>query len=139
MFNLCDAYAKTHFLIFNAKKTFLMSVGRHRFVSAHLFLNQQPVMWTDEFRYLGIQCLCGNNIENDVVPVKRQFYAACDSILARSSGTCDPMKVQLVKSYCLPLLVYCINALRLKRSTVQHLSVCWNDAFRKNFHYKRTF
>jgi len=33
MFNLCDAYAKTHFLIFNAKKTFLMPVGRHRFVS----------------------------------------------------------------------------------------------------------
>ena len=27
------------------------------------------------------------------------------------------MKVQLVKSYCLPLLVYCIGALRLKRST----------------------
>ena len=49
------------------------------------------------------------------------------------------MKVQLVKSYCLPLLVYCrpIGALRLKRSTVQHLSVCWNDAFRKIFRYKR--
>ena len=128
MFNLRDAYAKTHFLIFNAKKTFLMSVGRHRFVSAHLFLNQQPVMWTDKFRYLGVQFLCGNTI--DFVPVKRQFYAACNSILARSSGTCEPVKVQLVKSYCLPLLVYCIGALRLKRSTVQHLSVCWNDAFR---------
>jgi len=47
------------------------------------------------------------------------------------------VKVQLVKSYGLPLLVYCIGALRLKRSTVQYLSVCWNDAFRKNFHYKR--
>ena len=55
------------------QKTLLMSVGRHRFVSAHLFLNQQPVMWTDEFRYLGVQFLCGNTIEVDVVPVKRQF------------------------------------------------------------------
>jgi len=115
-----------------------MSVGRHRFVGAHLFLNQQPVMWTDTFRYLGVQFLCGNTIEADVVPVQRQFYAACNSILTSwSSGTCDPVKVQLVKSYCLPLLVYCIRALRLKRSTVQHLSVCWNDAFRKIFHYKR--
>ena len=33
--------------------------------------------------------------------------------------------------------MYCIGALRLKRSTVQHLCVCWKDAFRKNFHYKR--
>jgi len=87
-----------------------MSVGRHRIVSAHLFLNQQPVMWMDKFRYLSVQFLCGNTIEVDVVPVKTQFYAACNSILARSSGTCDPMKVQLVKSYCLPLLVYCIGA-----------------------------
>ena len=47
------------------------------------------------------------------------------------------MKVQLVKSYSLPLLVYCIGVLRLKRSTVQHLSVCWNHAFLKNFYYKR--
>ena len=49
-----------------------MSVGMHRFVSAHLFLNQQPVMWTDKFRYLGVQFLCGNTIEVDVVPVKRR-------------------------------------------------------------------
>ena len=90
-------------------------------------------MWTDKVWYLGVQFLCGNTIEVDVVPVKRQFYAACNSTLARSSGTCDPVKVQLVKSYRLPLLVYCIGALRLKRSTVQHLSVCWNDAFWKNF------
>jgi len=53
-----------------------MSVGRHRFVNAHLFLNQQLVMWTDKFRYLGVQFLCGNTIEVDVVPVKRPFYAA---------------------------------------------------------------
>ena len=98
-----------------------MSVGRHRFVSAHLFLNQQRVMWMDKFRHLGVQFLCGNTIEADVVSVKRQFYAACNSILARSSSTCDPVKVQLVRAYCLPLLVYCIGALRLKRSTVQHL------------------
>ena len=57
-------------------------------------------MWTDrpKCRYLGVQFLCGDAIEVDV-PVKRQFYAACNSSLARSSGTCDPVEVQLVKSY----------------------------------------
>jgi len=62
-------------------------------------------MWTDKFRYLGVQFLCDNTIEVNIVPVKRQFYAACNSILARSSSTCDPAKVQLVESYCLPLPV----------------------------------
>jgi len=49
-------------------------------------------MWTNKFRYLGVQFPFGNTIEVDVVPVKRQFYAACNSILARSSGTFDPVK-----------------------------------------------
>lgn len=94
-----------------------------------MFLNQQPVQWTDKFCYLEVQFICGNSVVVDVVPVKRQFYAACNSILAKSSGTCDPVKVQLVKSYCLPVLAYCISALCLNQSTIQHLSVCWNDAF----------
>jgi len=42
----------------------------------------------------------------------------------------EPTAVQL--SYCLPLLVYCIGALRLTSSAVRQLSVCWKDAFRKN-------
>jgi len=42
--------------------------------------------------------------------------------------TSEPVRVQLIKSYCLPLLVYCIGALRLKRPAVHQLSVCWNDA-----------
>jgi len=47
-----------------------------------------------------------------------------------------PVAVQPVKSYCLPLLVYCVRALRLTSSAIRQLSVCWNDAFRKKFHFK---
>ena len=49
----------------------------------------------------------------------------------------EPVAVQLVKSYCLPLLVYCVAALRLTSSAIRQLSVCWNDAFRKNFNFRR--
>jgi len=80
---------------------------------------------------------CGNRIDIDINPVKRHFYAACNSILAKSRGAEEPVRVQLIKSYCLPLLVYCIGALHMTRTSVQQLSVCWNDAFRRIFHYKR--
>ena len=30
-----------------------------------------------------------------------------------------------------------IGALHMTRTSVQQLSVCWNDAFRRIFHYKR--
>jgi len=32
---------------------------------------------------------------------------------------------------------YCIGALNLKSSDIQSLSVCWNDAFRHIFQFKR--
>ena len=43
----------------------------------------------------------------------------------------------IVKSYCLPYLTYCVGALELSKSNIHHLSVCWNDAFRKIFGFKR--
>jgi len=45
----------------------------------------------------------------------------------------EPVAVQLVKSYYIPLLVYCIGTLRLTSSAVRQVSVYWNDAFRKIF------
>jgi len=47
------------------------------------------------------------------------------------------VKLHLVKSYCLPLLSYCIGALYIANRDVQLLGVCWNDAFRKIFGYNR--
>jgi len=36
----------------------------------------------------------------------------------------DPVRVQLVKSFCLPLITYCVGAMKLKRSDLQQMSVC---------------
>jgi len=73
----------------------------------------------------------------DVAPIRRKFYVACNRLNARSRGLVEPVRVQLVKSFCLPLITYCIGALNLKRSDIQLLSVCWNDAFRHTFQFKR--
>jgi len=70
--------------------------------------------------------------------VWRCFYVACNSVITSSHGVAAPVRVQLIKSFCLPLLVYCIRALSLKRSAVHMLSVCWNDAYRCIFNYKRS-
>ena len=67
----------------------------------------------------------------DITPVRRKFVVASNSIIAQSRGLAE-----LIKSVCLPLLVYCIGALKLKRSMIQELSVCWNNACRRIFHFK---
>ena len=47
------------------------------------------------------------------------------------------VKMQLIKSFCLPLLVYCFGALELSTVLASELSLCWNNAFRKIFHFHK--
>jgi len=47
------------------------------------------------------------------------------------------VRVQLIKSFCSPLLVCCIAAAKFKAAAVQQLSVCWNDVFGRIFLFKR--
>ena len=70
--------------------------------------------------------------------MKRKFYAACNAVLADCRYADEFVKLHLVKSYCLPLLTYCIGLLDLPSCTVKDLGVCWNDTFvRKIFGYNR--
>ena len=56
-----------------------------------------------------------------------------DSLLSKCNSANEPVMLQLIKTFCLPLLTYCIGALELKKSAITVLSVCWNDAFRRIF------
>jgi len=94
MFHVCDSYAEDHNLVFNVKKTCCAVIGKHRSVIRRLVLAEQAVPWTDRLRYLGVSFTCSNTLDVDVSPVRRNFYAACNSIIARSRGTSEPVRVQ---------------------------------------------
>jgi len=49
----------------------------------------------------------------------------------------EPVKVHLIKSYCLPLITYCIVALELNSRAISELAVFWSVAIRKIFHFNR--
>ena len=40
-----------------------------------------------------------------------------------------------VKSFCVPLLTYCIGAINASDQQVKDLAVFWNDSFRRIFGY----
>ena len=69
--------------------------------------------------------------------IKKKFYAACNSILCHSRRNCELVRLQLIKSFCLPLLTYCLGAIDLSRNKLKEVGVCWNDSFRKIFGYHR--
>ena len=137
MLDMCSQFGNTHDMIFNPQKTVCVAVNDARTNRVTMYLNNQPIPWVDSFKYLGITFKAKNFHTVDTAYLKRNFYAACNSILARDKYTSEIVQVQLIKSYCLPILLYCIGALELNNVLVHELSVCWNDAFRKIFHYNR--
>ena len=60
--------------------------------------------------------------------MRKKFYGACNSLFRRSRGS-ELVKVQLLKSYCLPLLMYSLGGLYLKTCDILKLGICWNDGF----------
>jgi len=66
--------------------------------------------------------------------IKRKFYSSFNSILSICKQAPELVQLHLIKSYCLPYLSYCIDALELPDRTVHQLSVCQNDALEKVSH-----
>ena len=52
-------------------------------------------------------------------------------------GTDDIVRLNLIESYCLPLLTYGVNAGCLKSSDYVDLNTCWNSVFRRIFHFHK--
>ena len=137
MLDTCSLYGKLHDILFNAKKTAIMAVN-HRFLKKPtMHIDNQIIAWVDHLNYLGISFTASTRLNVDINPIKRKFYAVVNSVFSRNSNLEDPVKVHLVNSYCLPILVYCIGALELDVHSISSLGVCWNNAFRKIFHYSR--
>jgi len=137
MLDICSTYGSMYNIIFNACKTVTMTVGSNLRQKPAFVLADKPVSCVDHCKYLGVTFIARSNLVVDVACIKRRFYGALNSVFSRSFALAEPVKVQLVRSFCLPLLVYCIGSLELSSAMIRALGVCWNDAFRKIFCYSR--
>ena len=69
--------------------------------------------------------------------MKQKFYGTCNSLLRRS-GRSELVKVQLIKLYCIPSLIYSLGGLSIKKNCdVLKLGLLWNDGFRTIFNMHR--
>ena len=55
-------------------------------VISPMVLDGQAVEWSDRLKYLGIYLASSKFVKLDINPVKRSFYAACNSIFSHSHG-----------------------------------------------------
>jgi len=86
---------------------------------------------------LGIYLARGRALKFDVNPLKRSFYAACNSIFSHSDGTSEIVLLNLQEAYSLSVLMYASPALALHSKQINELNACWNNVIRRIFGYHR--
>jgi len=108
MLDICSVYVDCHNVVFNPTKTICSVVGKQKFRISDVYLDNHVIQLCD--KYLGVTFSCSDELVVDIAPVQRCFYVACNSVITRSRGVAEPVpvRVQLIKSFCLPLLVHCI-------------------------------
>jgi hypothetical protein len=134
MLDVCHAFAVKCGISFNATKSICVKVGQGWTVNVDdMKIGDTRILWASQFKYLGVNFIAKTRLTVDVSPVRRKFYTAVNSILSSCGSAAENVKVYMINAFCLPLLTYCLGALDLSTESINCLSVCLNDAFRKIF------
>ena len=91
------------------------------------------ISWANSIKYLGIIFISGKQLSTDDVVIKRTFYTACNCLFANYSNQQELLQLQLLESYCLPILTYCTVAVILSIVQTANLNACWNSLFHQIF------
>lgn len=62
---------------------------------------------------------------------------SCNCILGNTKSMDDIIKLNLMESYCLPILTYATVAMRLTNVQINELNACWNSMYRRVFNFNK--
>jgi len=102
-----------------------------------MLLCHQPVPWSATFKYLGVNFIANHKLAVDINYIKRTFFVSCNCILGNTRSLDDIIKLNLIESYCLPILTYVIAALKLSNQQISELNSSWNSVYRRIFGFNK--
>jgi exonuclease III len=108
----------------NVKKSCCIRIGpRFDRCCANLVIADGSVInWCSELRYLGVFLLAGANFKSSFDNAKRAFNRSVNCILSRVGTKCSEVVLaQLIRSKCVPILIYGSEACGLNKSAINSL------------------
>jgi len=125
MLDICLRTAADLSLQFNCIKSHCLVIGRAVDVKLQsLLLGDNHIHWSQSIKYLRVHVTAGKKLSFDVNPMKRSFYAACNSIFANTDGLHEMALLSLQEAYSLSILMYAAPALHLSVKQTSELNVC---------------
>ena len=135
LLNICSNFAIKFDLKYNVKKSFAMRVGkRYKKACEYLKLDNEILQYVNEIKYLGVTIKSSTKFVVNFDIFKRKFYRSFNAIYSKSkTNNSELVSVQLMQSYCLPMIWYSIEALKPTKTVALSLDNSVNMALGKIF------
>jgi hypothetical protein len=133
--NICIIEFNNLDLQINCKKTCCLRVGkRHNIEVASIVINNQCLSWKQELKYLGVNLVAAKTFKVSIQNTTQKFFRALNGVLGKIGTKASPTVIlSLVQSYCVPVLMYGLEALTLNNKLLKSLHNAYNSAFSKLF------
>jgi hypothetical protein len=135
MLDICSSFAVELDIQFNATKSVAMRIGkRHDVKCAELELSGKALVYVRSLKYLGVHIIASNNFRCKYDHVKHKFYKIFNAIYSKSKAAdSELVTVELFRSYCLPLMLYAVEATFPCKQDIRAFDNCVNLAMIKIF------
>jgi len=112
-----------------------MRVGcRHNIDAAPITTDGKPLLWVQEFRYLGIKLVSSKRFNVNLQESRQKFYRALNGILGKVGPDSSPLILcSLIEAYCVPILVYASECILWSNSMTKSCEKAYSQAFFKIF------
>ena len=137
MLCICEDFCAEFCLSFNVKKSKALLFGKWTDTVHPLFLNSEPIEYTDEWKYLGCTVVSGKKFSFSAGPNLRSYYCAVNSLLSAVQRPNDLVLMKLLYSNCVPVLTYAAEVRDMSSSDMHCYNVALNDSIRRIFSYHR--
>ena len=136
MLDICDEFACEFDMKFNTTKSVAMRIGsRYNIQCSSFVLSGTEIKYVSAVKYLGIYVVAAKCFKLSIDHLKVKFYRVFNCIYHKvKAPNSELVIVQLLKSYCLPFLLYASEAVSPSHSIVHSLDNCINRAIVKIFH-----
>jgi hypothetical protein len=135
MLLVCEQFAVEFDVKFNSSKSVALRIGnRYNAQCAPFILAGEQLKYVKSVKYLGIYLVASSHFKTSVEHLKIKFYRVFNCIYSKSKAANSEMiTVELLKTYCLPFLLYASEAVLLSATNMQILDNCVNRALYKIF------
>lgn len=131
LINICELYASTNEILFNAKKTEIIALNRnvHQLNLPSIFLNGLKLDWKSSIKYLGVHIMDNMCDSMDMRRQMKYLYCTGNGIIRNFKHCSYPVKWELFRTLCTNMYS-CHLWCNYQKAHFNQIRVAYNDVFR---------